>query len=56
MAATAIVSGRAMDNVSPSTQDSQSVYGAGFSAIKADGSPFYDLIVVEHTFVYPPTK
>jgi hypothetical protein len=54
--ATAVQSGRNVDNVSPSTQESQTVYGSGFSATRADGPPFFDLIVVEYTFTYPPTK
>lgn len=56
VAATALTSGRNMDNVSPSTPDSQSVYGTGFSATKSDGAPYFDLIVVEYVFVYPPAK
>ena len=33
-----------------------SVYGTGFSATKSDGAPYFDLIVVEYVFVYPPAK
>lgn len=53
IATTAVPAGRPVDNVFPSSQDSQSVYGTGFSATMADGAPFFDLVVVEYTFEYP---
>jgi hypothetical protein len=53
VASSAVPASRFVDNVSPSSQDSQSVYGSGFSATIADGNPFFDLIVVEYTFDYP---
>jgi hypothetical protein len=51
--ATAAPSARNVDNVSPSSQESQTVYGDGFSATAATGNPYFDLIVVEYTFEYP---
>ncbi|MBS2018670.1 MAG: hypothetical protein JST00_37735 [Deltaproteobacteria bacterium] len=52
--ATALTSGRNVDNVSPlPSKEGQSVYGNGFSAAVATGTPFFDLIVVEFTFEYP---
>ena len=53
MGITALTSGRSVDNVSPSSEDSQSVYANSFAATTAEGSPYFDLIVVEYAFDYP---
>ena len=50
---TALQSGRTVDNVSPSSQESQSVYADSFAATTAVENPYFDLIVVEYAFAYP---
>lgn len=54
IAMTGLASGNARltDNVFPSSADSQTGYGTGFSATLADGGLFQDLIVVEYSFSY----
>ena len=53
VASTTVTASRVVDNVFPSSQDTQSVYGTGFSATVADKGTFFDLIVIEYTFEYP---